>query len=579
MKDAKISRVSSAGPTPPIGNWTRHTYNRELHASPATFDSAAQAVCSPQSGIGQHLSNLTIAPAFCFLSPKLEKVQDAGYTNIAMEDPGMSVREERTMRCLRRSSMLRVSLALLGSFLVCLVPAIWAQTEPAAEAVRMSLTIKQGVPLRIKLLRRVPINHPNVPVEGRLAAPVYVYNREVLPAGTQVLGRVTQVTPISRWRRAHALMEGDFTPWRTARVSFDTIVLKDGQRLPISTRTTPGIQQVVRLESGPAKKRKKDPIFKAKEEAKQEIRAKKQQALAMLKGPGKLHRIEEQLKAVVVARLPYHRQFFPAGTVFSSVLQEPLRLGTEVIPAQELARVGSPPPPNSVVHARLVTALNSATARQGMPVRAVVTRPLFASGQRLIIPQGSRLEGTVVRAKRARWLHRNGGLRFTFQRIEPPRSKAQAIQASLQELEAPKKSHLKVTPEGTVMPAESKARYLLPALAISVAAWTATPDRDAVNAQSGAAVPGQGGALGQTIAGGWGLGLLGSAISLAANSRFVSAALGFYGAAGSVYSSFIARGRNVVFTTNTPIEIRLGTHEGSGEKLKLPPPPPSARRG
>jgi hypothetical protein len=57
-------------------------------------------------------------------------------------------------------------------------------------------------------------------------------------------------------------------------------------------------------------------------------------------------------------------------------------------------------------------------------------------------------------------------------------------------------------------------------------------------------------------------------ISLLAHSRPVSAGFAFYGAGWAVYSHFMARGVDVVFPKNTPMEIRFGTHEDA--------PPPNA---
>ncbi|MGB6724356.1 MAG: hypothetical protein WBE74_00545, partial [Terracidiphilus sp.] len=51
--------------------------------------------------------------------------------------------------------------------------------------------------------------------------------------------------------------------------------------------------------------------------------------------------------------------------------------------------------------------------------------------------------------------------------------------------------------------------------------------------------------------------------SLLAHSRPVSAGFAFYGAGWSVYTHFVARGVDVVFPKNTPMEIRFGTHDGS----------------
>ena len=53
-------------------------------------------------------------------------------------------------------------------------------------------------------------------------------------------------------------------------------------------------------------------------------------------------------------------------------------------------------------------------------------------------------------------------------------------------------------------------------------------------------------------------------ITLLAHSRPVSAGFAFYGAGWAVYSHLVARGVDVVFPKNTPMEIRFGTHDGSG---------------
>ena len=59
------------------------------------------------------------------------------------------------------------------------------------------------------------------------------------------------------------------------------------------------------------------------------------------------------------------------------------------------------------------------------------------------------------------------------------------------------------------------------------------------------------------ISGGVGFGLVGSALG-----RFIGPIgpiLGFYGAGRSVYSNVVARGQEVSFPADTPIEIRFGS--------------------
>lgn len=454
--------------------------------------------------------------------------------------------------------------------LVFLTGCLLAQSAHSAPAVTIPLTVQTGVPLHIIITNRVLIRHAGEPVEGRLTEPVYVYNREVIPAGSKVLGRIIKVENATRMRRARAILNGDFSPLRTAKVEFDTLILKDGRRLPVSTLVSPGAAPVVHLEAGGNRaKTRKDQFHGLVRTARHEVSAREKDAEAALKGPNKIHRLMAQAKAWVAARSPYHRPAFQSGTVFTARLVSPLELGAESLPAQELSQVGSAPPPDSIVHARLLTPLSSATTHRGAPVEAVITEPLFSPSHRLIIPQGSRLEGVVMQAKPARRLHRDGRLRFAFRHLDPPASQPQAIHGSIEGIVAPRQAHLKLDNEGGLAPAESKSRYVTPALAVMVAAWTATPDRDAV-ANANARVPGQGGALGQVLAGGWRFGLAGSILSLAVRSRTLTATLGFYGAAWSVYTHLLARGHDVSFPADTSMDIRFGSHEQHSRLLALP---------
>ncbi len=114
-----------------------------------------------------------------------------------------------------------------------------------------------------------------------------------------------------------------------------------------------------------------------------------------------------KLKRIAVAQLPVHPQYIEAGTSFNADLQQPLDFGTEAVKPEALTTIGAPPPMGSVVHARLVTPLNSSTAKKGEPVEALITEPLVVS-DRLILPEGSVIKGSVMQAEPARRLGRNG---------------------------------------------------------------------------------------------------------------------------------------------------------------------------
>jgi hypothetical protein len=83
----------------------------------------------------------------------------------------------------------------------------------------------------------------------------------------------------------------------------------------------------------------------------------------------------------------------------------------------------------------------------------------------------------------------------------------------------------------------------------------------------GGSDPGAGAANGAS-----GFRFLGTIVGVLAHSRVVTSGFGFYGAAMSVYSHFLARGRDVVYPKDMSMMIGLGTGD-------TPPANPSEPRG
>jgi hypothetical protein len=290
----------------------------------------------------------------------------------------------------------------------------------------------------------------------------------------------------------------------------------------------------------------------------------------LVRGPDKKEKVEDYL----IPKLPYHPQYLRRGTRFDAELLQPLSFGSEPVLPGSLAPVGTQPPTASVVRARLITPLDSASSRQGEPVEAVLAEPVYSADHKLILPEGTHLQGTVVRAKRARWFHRSGQLRFNFKNIDlppdvarlqetapvassgsPPNKLKIRTEASLQAVESTGKTPLKVDSEGGVQAKESKIRFL--AAAESVMLARRAGDNDPLRNQSGQVVGQSQNVAGRTLGGGFGFGLLGAAI--AQSSRYVGAAFGYYGMAWSLYSTLIARGAEVRFGNNAMVDIRFNT--------------------
>jgi hypothetical protein len=195
-------------------------------------------------------------------------------------------------------------------------------------------------------------------------------------------------------------------------------------------------------------------------------------------------------------------------------------------------------------------------------VEAVVTRPLFSTDHRLLIPEGSRLLGDVVEARPARRLHRNGKLLFVFRQIKLP-GNMQSIQGYLEGVEADFAKHLALDSEGATRARSPKTRFIFPAIAVAVAGLSFHQD---YNAQG---VPDQD-IGGRAESGAVGLGLIGTLLAQA--SRTLASSIAIAGAGFSVYSTFIARGEDVVLPAKMRVSVTQRRDPCGGR-------PPLSRRG
>jgi hypothetical protein len=435
-----------------------------------------------------------------------------------------------------------------------------AQPEKPAAPTTLPLTVQAGVPLDVILESKLKITkQTGVPVRGRVVEPVYVFDHMVIPAGSELLGHVSQVDTLSRKQRAWHIADGDFTHFRKVHLDFDTLLLKDGKQIPVHTAVHQGALETVHISAGDQGK-KKGRVGQTVDQAKQEVKNREQQAIQEVKAPGK----SQHVKAWLLSQLPYHPESLPAGTHFTAELKQPLELGVEDAP-QHPPQSGAPIPPGSKVHVRLLTALSSATDHKGSPVQAVVSEPLFSPEHQLILPEGTRLEGSVTQAVPARRMGRNGQLRFMFRQIDLAQAAPQRVEASLQSVDAATSAHMKLDSEGGAHAVTPKTHYIEPTIDVFLAV-TSLDGLDPHNhkrIEEGLGPQGPD-VAGGAIRGGAGFALVGAVIGLAAHYRPVSAGFAFYGAGISVYTHVVARGNEVVFAKNTPMEIKFGTHAGPG---------------
>ena len=415
----------------------------------------------------------------------------------------------------------------------------------------IDLTVPKGTALQVVLDSEIRVQKVGQPIHGRLVEPVYAFDKLVLPIGTKVAGQIAQIESVSAGRRTLAALDANLTPARKITVEFAELFLADGTHIPIQTSVVPGSGQVIRfVAASESQKRKgvKNVVTEKERQAKEEARRQFDSAMQQVKEPGKLHRLERY----AVAQLPVHPQYIDAGTMYFAELRKPLEFGNEPLTPEMAASMNAEIPEGTMVHARLMTPLNSATSQKGTQVEAVLSRPLVNDGK-LILPQGSELKGSVVQVQPARHWKQNGQLRFVFRDLVLPNGIESKVEAMLQGVQSGRADNLQLDAEGGAEAKNSKTRYLRSGIAVGLAA--ATHEDEPLNRAEGGA---------------GGFKVVGIVIGATVHSQPLAIAMGAFGASRSIYNNFMARGTDVVFAKHTPMEIAVDTRGAAPRQTASP---------
>ncbi|MGH9640328.1 MAG: hypothetical protein ACRD3Y_09725, partial [Bryobacteraceae bacterium] len=197
----------------------------------------------------------------------------------------------------------------------------------------MPLRVPAGTPLRLYLTRKVWYR-AGAAVQAKFAAPVWSFDRIVIPVGTVALGRISRLRPVPRMVRASAMMGGNFTPLKTAEISFYELILPDGKKIEIQTRASaggPGIYAPLRRRKhrhGSAKLAHGGKAAELRQLARtqmnSQINARTHGLWDFVRGQNRREWLEEFL----LNKLPYRPQWYRKGTLFNAVLSGNLRFGT-----------------------------------------------------------------------------------------------------------------------------------------------------------------------------------------------------------------------------------------------------------
>jgi hypothetical protein len=464
---------------------------------------------------------------------------------------------------------------------------VTAVAQNAAQNVTIPLGAESGIALRVYATSRVPMRMGQ-PVTAKLIDSVFSFDRVVIPAGVELRGKVVKLDPVPKLMRMHALIGGDFTPLHFARVEFDSLSLPDGRVLPLHTESSEGLTAIYQEPKPPKKPPKqppqpgsaKDPslLDQARQQAKtqinQQIDAQLNQRTfgvgSLIRGPNK----KERLIDLAISRMPYHPQWYRRGTRFDAVLVERVDLGAAEVPATALRALGGQPSVAQTARVRFLTTVSSVDAAVGDKVEASLSQPLMGPGGMLLLPEGTRLSGSVRQAKPARWLHRPGRLRFTFDQVDLPAyartsegtsRKLETAEAHLESADTDPTANVKIDSEGGAKATESKTRFIAPAIAAAIALKTMDNDTGK-HVPTGGAGARTGNRGGLTLGGLSGFGLVGAAV--AHTSPNVGVALGWWGMAVTTYSTVVSRGHDVVFARNTEMEVRFGPRPVPAGKKK-----------
>jgi hypothetical protein len=409
------------------------------------------------------------------------------------------------------------------SFLTASIsPAVAQEAQPSPN----TIVVGSGNDLRCRLDKGLRITKAGEPITARLVEPVYIGTILAIPNGSTIQGHVSSVSTAPLGKRTGRLLSGDFTPPQTANITFDHVVLSDGTSLPIHTDTTVGVSGVKTAKYLPKSQRPG-------------VRQKVKDAAEPLREPNKLQRLGE----AAITSLPYHPEYLDQGTIFDAALLDPI---ATPIPVQPRADI-NPSSGENYLRLRLLTPLKSHTIAGGAPLEATVSQPYYNSNHLLLYPAGTKLEGSVSKAKSADWMKKNGALLFSFHSALTPNGTTSNLNATVTEIEATGYQGLAIGQEGDIKATTSLFTQLRAPLSLigpSRALTDSTVDKTAWS---------------RAGEGNKGFGLVGAGAAQA--SAATATGFGYFGAAMKIYNAFLAKGSNVELPANTPILLRVS--EGS----------------
>ncbi len=397
------------------------------------------------------------------------------------------------------------------------------------------LTVSSGIAFRVEVLHRTRLQKGRT-IQGRLIEPIYVDNRLLIPSGAMLEGTISDVRPAAHGKRLDAKFHGDFTPLNEPVIQWTELSRNDGSRYTLQAESAIGAGSTLNFRSPHAGH---ESLMR---HAWSSLMGRKDSAVSTVKAPHKW----ERLQRYFWSQMPYHPQYVEEGTQYEMALTQDLQLLSRPSPDPP---EGAQPAPNGEkpleqlvsVHSRLQSDLNSANSKAGDPVEAIVTQPVFNSQNELIIPQNSILHGKVLQARASRRWGHNGTLRFSFNEVTFPSGFHQDVEATPTGIESSPDAKLAVDQEGGVTPQTN--RSIAAPLVMGLLSMSALGDDD--------------GGLGKAAVSSNGFALVGRLVAIATASRYVGGSIGAVGTGRTVYTRFLAHGKDTHFGNDTEVMLEM----------------------
>src|SRR5437870_7675748 len=126
-----------------------------------------------------------------------------------------------------------MSCRTLVSFCIVITGLTWAVfAESLEDTTIVPLTVNKGFPLQVALTKKLRIERGGS-VYATVVEPVYAFDREVIPSGTELEGKIIAFRKAGTWKRISTMLAADFTPPRKPQIVFHTLILPSGARIPI----------------------------------------------------------------------------------------------------------------------------------------------------------------------------------------------------------------------------------------------------------------------------------------------------------------------------------------------------------